>query len=382
MEYIAVYTANTLAIVLIIVMYYVARNKLFVEKNEIKSLYLLGTMILISAFIEPFIWYADGHDGVFWWFCLHILNAYQFFAYPAITFVWLIFLLYHLKFYVSYKKILLIAIPLFISLFGLIINAIPGLEFVFIVDDKLIYHRLWGFSLYFIICFGYLFASLIVYWIVNFRSGGLNFFPVWLFVATVIIGSIINFTLLNIPNFPTISLIMPFAAIGYTGVISSIQNETIYRDKLTGLYNRTFIDYYLKKKKNKKFVGLVLNINEFKQINETFGLAIGNQALEDFSFCLNIALAKKGVVIRNSGDEFIIFLNTMDLDEAHEIMKRVKTFIEINKKEKLCPYDITFTYGCSIYDPLNGNFDTFLSYILDDMYVYKKKYYDEHKKLR
>ncbi|OON92571.1 MAG: hypothetical protein ATN34_01735 [Epulopiscium sp. Nele67-Bin002] len=93
----------------------------------------------------------------------------------------------------------------------------------------------------------------------------------------------------------------------------------MYYDELTGLVNRKMfrIIYRTFTSNDKPFVVMLLDIKNFKNINDTCGTAVGDRVLIDISLRLNMTMAltsKEGVVIRCSGDEFMIVLHHEDLD--------------------------------------------------------------------
>lgn len=111
-------------------------------------------------------------------------------------------------------------------------------------------------------------------------------------------------------------------------------NQKVELDELTGVYNRRHIDHYLKKyvlktKKQNKDIGIAMvDIDYFKNINDTYGHLVGDEVLKAVAQVLenNIALSKGDFVSRFGGDEFIIVC----LDIPHDVfVKRMITVAEI-----------------------------------------------------
>jgi len=377
MENIAVYVANCMTIVLMFMMIVVCKNKLYVNKKELKLINSLGVLILFSSFIEILIWASDGKIGPIWWFSTHILNIYQFLAFPTIAYLWVIFLLLHLKHPLSLGKSLLLAIPLFIGYLLVFINIF--VPFIFKIENEK-YIRLGGYFIIFFIAVIYMIISLIFYFIIKIKSKELIFFEAWIFVIPVLIGAIISLIAPFIPNMKAISVIIPFCSIGFSGVIASIQNETIYIDRLTKVYNRSFMDFYLTKKRKKSIMGIMLDINDFKNINDSYGHEVGDEAIINFAQALKKIVSTNGVVIRYAGDEFIILLNTIEKDEASLLISKIEAYLLVQKDELRYPYDIKFSYGLSLYNPNFMSFDAFLNIIDENMYYYKRLYHKETNK--
>lgn len=90
-----------------------------------------------------------------------------------------------------------------------------------------------------------------------------------------------------------------------------------YHDPLTGLPNRAlFNDRFTvvlagAKRYHKKIVLMVLDIDNFKNINDTLGHSAGDEVLKDFSRRLLSILRKTDTVMRPGGDEFVIMVTDM-----------------------------------------------------------------------
>ena len=101
-------------------------------------------------------------------------------------------------------------------------------------------------------------------------------------------------------------------------------------DDLTGLANRRyFMDYFEEKlneaKENKNNLSLLmLDIDKFKDINDTFGHQRGDHTLKEVSSILTENVRKEDLAARLGGDEFLVLLPNTDQDNAEKIAKRIK----------------------------------------------------------
>ncbi len=81
------------------------------------------------------------------------------------------------------------------------------------------------------------------------------------------------------------------------------------RDPLTGSYNRSYaekqINSYLRK--NRQGVCFMLDMDNFKQVNDRFGHLAGDDALKNLANMLGKVVKDKGIVCRMGGDEFLLF---------------------------------------------------------------------------
>jgi diguanylate cyclase (GGDEF)-like protein len=114
---------------------------------------------------------------------------------------------------------------------------------------------------------------------------------------------------------------------------SSIKNIAIY-DTLTGLYNRRYFEERLGVETQKSFCSgtplslVMVDIDLFKKVNDTFGHAEGDQVLCKISSLLKTSVRKKDTVARYGGEEFILILPEAGLEESFVIAERIRRLVE------------------------------------------------------
>jgi len=101
-------------------------------------------------------------------------------------------------------------------------------------------------------------------------------------------------------------------------------------DHLTGLYNRQSLDelsmaqFSLAVKQNQPLSLIMLDLDDFKQINDTFGHAIGDQCLKHVAAYLSDhRMRKEDVIARYGGEEMVIVLANTELETAVAIGQRL-----------------------------------------------------------
>jgi len=106
----------------------------------------------------------------------------------------------------------------------------------------------------------------------------------------------------------------------YSGLLSQLQNlgkdpsRLIFEDELTGLYNRRFLHNYFQQNipwdalEDNPLTLLMMDLDYFKQINDTYGHDVGDQALIWVSNLLREVSEDKYMPVRYAGDEFIIIM--------------------------------------------------------------------------
>ncbi|MGL5086371.1 MAG: EAL domain-containing protein, partial [Clostridium sp.] len=131
----------------------------------------------------------------------------------------------------------------------------------------------------------------------------------------------------------------------------------IYYDELTKLPNRKMLNKKVKELKtiNKEFALIFLDLNKFKQVNDLFGHLTGDELLKCFSNKVKSVIKDDDMIIRYSGDEFIIlytdYKSEKELINFYEdkILEEFKRPVLINNKNIL----ISFSAGVAVY-PRDG----------------------------
>ena len=104
-------------------------------------------------------------------------------------------------------------------------------------------------------------------------------------------------------------------------------------DSLTGLYNRRYMETHLgkllqKQEATKKPLGvLIMDIDKFKNVNDTYGHNVGDEVLKEFAGRLFHSLRSFDLVARHGGEEFVVILPDVDEEMAHYIGERLRRTI-------------------------------------------------------
>jgi diguanylate cyclase (GGDEF)-like protein len=131
-----------------------------------------------------------------------------------------------------------------------------------------------------------------------------------------------------------------------------------YHDSVTGLLNRTkFINELEKaiancKKRNQQLAVMFIDLDQFKGVNDSFGHSIGDELLRQVANRLICYIHEYGMVARQGGDEFIIFVEGSEI-EAANITKRILRSFEIPFMLNGIETFISCSIGISLF-PQNG----------------------------
>jgi|GEM_PF-5651537 len=112
-----------------------------------------------------------------------------------------------------------------------------------------------------------------------------------------------------------------------------------FTDDLTGLYNQRYLEVILDrelslaKRNDVKFSILFLDMDHFKNVNDTHGHLIGSRLLYEVGQEIKRTLRESDVCFRYGGDEFLIILAHTGLDDAMIVAERIR--IQVEKKRFL-----------------------------------------------
>ncbi len=363
----AIFIADLMGIVLTTIMLIGSVWRFRNPTRENRDLLALIITVLISCAADTVSFYYDGKPGLFARIVVISSNTWLYWMNIVSGLFWLGFLSNHLHVRLgkTHRTVLtvlslLFSIPLAVNLF---------VPIVFTVNENNVYARTNFFLLYLVLDTGFLLDGLVLYLRTGKTGGVLKFFPVWLFIVPVFLSFIIQCV------FYGVSTIWPFIAISIAGILVGLQNELVFRDPLTGLYNRYYLDY-LKQKISRKETGeltaMMLDLNGFKEINDRYGHKAGDEALMDAAGILNGTVGALGTVIRYAGDEFIILLNTTDPDQVRHCQDDIRRGMDAYNLQNNKDFSLSASIGCCPLDLRTDSVQDFLGMVDRKMYEDKR----------
>lgn len=147
-------------------------------------------------------------------------------------------------------------------------------------------------------------------------------------------------------------------------------------DALTNLFNRRFFDISIKKEfkraiRYKTILSFVIiDLDDFKKINDTKGHLFGDMVLKNFAKLLNDSSREEDIVCRYGGEEFVIILPNISPDGALNYIERKRKLVKNNTF--FSDANITFSAGIASYPENCDNYNDLLKFA--DIALYQAKY--------
>lgn len=134
------------------------------------------------------------------------------------------------------------------------------------------------------------------------------------------------------------------------------------RDDLTGLLNYRAlsqeINTLMADRKISNIVIGAVDIDHFKQINDTYGHFVGNEVLNHFSTVfrkkIHTAFPNHGYVYRFGGEEFTIVVSNHSLEEVYELLQLIEDSFNENAISTSEKVKVTISFSCSLTKRLKG----------------------------
>lgn len=250
---------------------------------------------------------------------------------------------------------------------------------VFSIDSTNLYQRgPWFFSIAILdfICMFFGFIYLFVYR-QSFR--GKNFSLFLFFPLPVMLAAVLQF------SFYGMEVLGVGLAITLLVVYLQMQRTQANKDYLTRLYNRSISEQYLQnlvnqRKSTKAIGGILMDINNFKLINDTYGHDLGDKSLRHFAQLLIDSFGSSWFIGRYGGDEFLLLCDdTSEESLAKDVAHFDQMLARFNARRNL-PFPLTASRGSSLYGASQAKDSPSFIKVLDHlMYEDKRAFHARQK---
>jgi len=175
------------------------------------------------------------------------------------------------------------------------------------------------------------------------------------------------------PFDPSGTILWPAMTLSILIIYVNIQSKITNTDPLTGVYNRREFDRLSKQieqlKVKEKVAAIMIDIDDFKQINDEFSHQMGDLTLREIADILKRSVRKDDFISRIGGDEFCIIIQIEKDDTLFDIVRRIHENIHYFNRRRLHLIPIKLSMGYGIYEEsYYSGFEDFLNKLDRKMY--------------
>lgn len=147
-------------------------------------------------------------------------------------------------------------------------------------------------------------------------------------------------------------------------------------DPLTSINNRyaliTRVETYIRQHPGTLAAMFVIDVDDFKHVNDTFGHTYGDKVLQDLAYKINKVFTKKDIIGRYGGDEFVAFLTDLPSEDyaihkAEILANEIKMICEANNHH----LELSNSIGIAFYPRHARNFSTLFEMADNALYLAK-----------
>ncbi len=121
----------------------------------------------------------------------------------------------------------------------------------------------------------------------------------------------------------------------------------LQEDALTTLPNRYALESFLDNRVSDNYITVICDLDDFKNINDTYGHLQGDAVLKQFGIILKRLLSQNIFVGRYGGEEFVMFFRNTDLKTVKRILTGIR--YEMTKHEDLYNENYVIKMSCGLY---------------------------------
>ena len=292
---------------------------------------------------------------------------------PVTAYLWFLYADYYL--FANEERLrklsLPAAAPLAVNAVFVLLNPLTGMMFT--LDENNTFHN--GKLVFILYVSIYIYMAAAMVQLVRNRKklAKGELMPMLLYALPPFLGSLVQ------ADYYKVLLIWPLTALSLLVIYIFVQSKTIHTDPLTNLFNRREFDKRLfeltaKKHSDNLLAGIVMDIDNFKQINDRYGHKAGDSALRAFCAVMRDSFRQGDFIARTGGDEFAVILELKTATQLDRILRRMQANINAFNHGGELPFPLSVSTGSGLYDPSTVASPAVFFEMLDArMYENKKK---------
>ncbi len=273
----------------------------------------------------------------------------------------------------NWLRIITKSLPGALVVLGTFVNLFVPI-FFYVSHDN-VYQRGPWFIYTYLISYAYLLMGTITAYRSRFSGDRYVSIPVITFLLPVVIASMLQLL------FPGIALVWVGTAIGMNYAYISLVDEGASVDHLAGTFSRHQLNQTLETlpkmvADGHLIAGMMLDIDAFKAINDTYGHLVGDDAIRAVGSLLRQASKGYGKAFRYAGDEFTIIIPVQQGDEVYSVEERIHGAVETFNASGQLPCPLRLSIGHTLLKP-NESIHEFILRMDQAMYQEKEKHKQE-----
>ncbi|HPE15648.1 MAG TPA: GGDEF domain-containing protein [Oscillospiraceae bacterium] len=366
---------NAIAISILLLLYFNGNQADLRSLDQTLFNHLLFFTICILLF-DTGMWLTDGQQFLFARALNLIFTTAYYLLTPLIAFFWGLYCDYKANDgkHSVFTRLPLYYIPLGINTFLVFLSLTTG--WLFSISEGNVYQRGGFFFIHAILSAFYLFyADFIALRKARHTEDAAEkreYNVLALFLLPAIFGATLQYLVYGL------STTWIGATIGILSVYLNVQNRQISTDALTGINNRRQLGRYLRWKTAAIGPGatlyvVMLDVDNFKAINDTYGHIVGDEALIEVANLLKqVCSGRNDFLARLGGDEFTIVCQRPDAAALEITVGEINKTVAAFNESGAMPYRLSLSIGFAAFDPeKDASIDDFLSCADREMYCEK-----------
>lgn len=353
MEMVTHVSINLFPLVMLLVIYWNQRERKVktVDQRHFEALILCTMSLMLMDIL------CKGLNGVAWWggrFILWIAYIAYVIILIAVANIWLLYVCdrLHARAHIRHYKGIIRVMEFICLVFAVIALTTPWTHILFSITEEGIYQRSDGYFLSYMVGIGALLVSVLTALYIYRHEGSKELRIECLYKIGCGVFLLLGFGIQAV--FQDWELGGPFVGLAILFIYINTQNNRITTDGLTGLNNRGEFNRQLKKKAGSTEVKdwglLILDVDDFKAINDNLGHAVGDEALWQTADMLRNTFGNDKVFLaRYGGDEFAVIGDWLSHEDAEWAIKaleaQLRKFNEATTKE----YRLSFSVGHALW---------------------------------
>ena len=367
-----VLVVNVIAVVMMLFLlrYYWENEKRYHADDRV--FFAMAIIVIVGAVAEIVSYLIDGQDVACGRLINYASNTLSFAGTVSVGFLWCIYvdLHVHKNYSKSQENAKIAMVPWVVEIAVLFLNLFDT-DIMFSISADNVYARGPFVAMGYVTLLIYFAYSILLARGSKKQSVQENFFPVQYFLAPCLVGVVAQFIWYGI----TTSWIS--VAIAMLFVQMQADSENLLTDALSGIYNRRYLNRVLNKveaNKAKSLYGIMMDINDFKEINDKHGHNKGDRAICVMGDILLDSIPDGGIPIRYAGDEFVVLLADVEQDCVDQTIENIEKHIRRFNESGTEPFTLSLAIGQTKLGATDDA-ESFLSHMDEKMYEEKRKYH-------